>query len=72
MNKNIAVVIGIVIIVAIGAIAFGLNSTSDVSEPSVTDDGNLETNSNPDESVLAPEGKKFTVTLSDGVGSKDE
>ena len=70
MNKNI--VIGIVIIVAIGAIAFGYNSISDVSKSSATDDENLETNSNPDESVPAPEGKKFTVTLSDGVGMADD
>lgn len=70
MNKNI--VIGIVVLVAIGVIAFGFNLISDVSEPSATDDGNLETNFNPDESVPAPEGKKFTVTLNDGIGIIDE
>ena len=68
MNKNI--VIGIVVLVAIGVIAFGFNSISDVSKSSATDDENLETNSNLDESV--PEGKNFTVTLSDGVGMIDE
>ena len=68
MNKNI--VIGIVILVAIGAIAFGFNSISDVSKSSATDDENLETNSNLDESV--PKGKNFTVALSDGVGVIDE
>ena len=70
MNKNVAVGIGIVI--AISAIAFGASSIGNVSESSGTDNS-FETSSDPDVSdVPTPEGKRITVTLNDGVSMDDQ